>query len=72
MKPLAFIFEQPSYWLLMTARNSYRQLVLLEILSGKNVEIQHLDNHLNKVNISAFQTNKPISVFAWFAEVNYS
>ena len=56
----------------MAARNSYRQLVLSEILSGINVVIQHLDNHLNKVNINAFQTNKPISVFAWFAEVNHS
>ena len=35
----------------MTARNSYRQLVLSEILSGINVVIQHLDNHLNKANI---------------------
>ena len=56
----------------MTARNFYRQLVLSGILSGIDVVIQHLDNHLNKVNINAFQTNKPISVVAWFVEVNYS
>ena len=55
----------------MTARNSYRQLVLSEILSGIKAVIQHLDNYLNKVNINAFQTNEPISVFAWFAEVNF-
>ena len=46
--------------------------LFLEILSGINVVIQHLDDHFNKVNINAFQTNKPISVFAWLAEVNYS
>ena len=45
--------------MLMTARNTYRQLVLSEILSGLNVVIQHLDNHLNKVNINAFKQINP-------------
>ena len=43
----------------MTARNSYRQLVLSEILSGINAVIQHLDNYLNKVNIMHFKQMNP-------------